>query len=144
MGFLEKKKILSVWFIHAVWLTKGASKTLWLYGASLSVFFQMNLANSHLQNNSEMFKTVANIWESIKVPHFTKFSLRASQNTICICFLFFFWLKYLLYSLKDASIQVKEWWIYTDNNSLNILELEKCFFSHNISQEQNINYSLSE
>ena len=75
-----------------------------------------------------MRETVTNIWKFRKS---TPQNLASESHKILFSFVYilFFGLNYLIpilfYRLKDASIQVKEWWIYVDNNSLNILELKK-------------------
>ena len=75
-----------------------------------------------------MCENVANIWKFRKS---TSQNLASESHKILFGFVFilFFGLNYLtpilFFRLKDAAIQVKEWWIYVDNNSLNIFELKK-------------------
>ena len=70
----------------------------------------------HIKNNNlEMCEAVANILKFIKSTSLHK----------AFFFIFLAQMPTLFYCLKDASIQVKEWWIYVDNSSLNNLELKK-------------------
>ena len=72
----------------------------------------------HIKNNNlEMCEAVANILKFIK---------STSLHKTFIYFFFLAQMPTLFYRLEYASIQVKEWWIYVDNNSLNNLELKKC------------------